>query len=82
MAADSVPSVSLTIAQMLLAVQLWDAIAVLALVFTATIVPVDVAFIPPGEGSFTSQMDDPIFVCNRVVDAVFALDLVLQFFLM
>lgn len=49
----------------------WDAITSLALVFTALVTPYEVAILEP---SF-----DALFVINRVVDSIFALDIILQF---
>ena len=54
----------------------WDAISVLALLFTALFTPYEVAFLP------SAPITDPLFAINRVVDVVFSLDMVAQFFLM
>ena len=50
--------------------------AQLALVFTAVVTPVEVAFIAPPETA-----DEPLFIINRLVDLAFLIDLVLQFFI-
>jgi len=54
----------------------WDAISMTALLFTAIVTFVEVAFVD-GSGEV-----DGLFIINRVVDLVFLLDLGLQFFLM
>ena len=54
-----------------------DFIVGLALVFTAFVTPVEVSFMPPPE-----TWIDPLFLMNRVIDFVFIVDFVLQFFLM
>ena len=46
----------------------------IALVFTATVTPFEVALLQP---SF-----DPLFIVNRVVDIVFTLDIFVQFLTM
>ena len=55
----------------------WDAVTTIALIFTSIITPVEVSFLPAP----TSALD-PLFCINRLVDAVFILDMALQFFLM
>jgi len=54
--------------------QNWDMVIIIALVFTATITPYEVAFV---EGSINAM-----FAVNRFVDAAFLCDMTLQFFLM
>lgn len=46
----------------------------MALIFTATITPYEIALL---ESSF-----DPLFVCNRVVDVIFTLDIIVNFIMM
>lgn len=61
--------------------QNWDLVIVASLVFTALVTPYEVSFLPSprlGQGAG----NDALFYCNRVVDVIFALDLLLQFFLM
>ena len=53
--------------------QRWDVIIVLMLFFIATVTPFEVGFL--------SMKVDPLFYINRVVDAVFIMDIVLNFFL-
>ena len=49
----------------------------LLLLFIALVTPFEVAFLPAAEAP-----DEPLFVVNRLLDAVFIIDLCLQFFLM
>ena len=51
----------------------WDTITAAALLFTAIITPFEVAFLQPGNTG--------LFILNRMIDVVFFIDLVLQFFL-
>ena len=51
----------------------WDQIVVMALLFTAFVTPFEVAF----AGEYIGIIN---FACNRVVDAVFAIDIGLAFF--
>ena len=51
----------------------WECVVLLALVYTAFVAPFEVAFLSGSLGS--------IFYLNRVIDVVFAKDMVLQFFL-
>lgn len=53
----------------------WDALSVFALLFTAFSSPFEVAFL------ITAEVDG-LFVVNRLVDLIFFVDMVLQFFLM
>ena len=55
----------------------WDAATTLCLVFTALVTPLEVGFF---EGA--SSATDPLFLVNRLVDIIFAADLVLNFSLM
>jgi len=54
----------------------WDAVGMSALIFTAIVTFVEVAFVtPPG-------YVDGLFIINRCVDVIFIFDMFLQFFLM
>ena len=55
----------------------WDAITGTALMFVALVTPIEVGFLEP-----TASWLDPLFLVNQVINAVFVVDLVLQFFLM
>ena len=57
------------------AMKRWDALTALVLIFTAFATPFEVAFLRP-------SAPDALFVINRLVDAVFLLDMIMQFFLM
>lgn len=59
------------------AMQVWDVVIVSVLLFTALVTPVEVSFLPPPETA-----SDPLFLINRLVDALFIGDLCLQFVLM
>ena len=59
--------------------RLWDMVTTVALLYTATIVPFEVSFIPPTFGSGAWQ--EGWFLVNRLLDVVFGCDMVLQFFL-
>ena len=52
----------------------WDQIVVLALLFTAFVTPFEVAF----AGEYIGIVN---FTANRIVDAIFAIDIVLAFFI-
>jgi len=54
----------------------WDGLSMLALVFTAIVTVVEVAFVEP-----TGQAD-PLFILNRCIDVIFIIDMIMQFFLM
>ena len=60
--------------------QRWDICTVLALIFTAIVTPFEVAFLQTPE-SWAAAWSDPLFFLNRLVDVIFSIDLVLQFFL-
>ena len=53
---------------------IWDLITSAALVFTALMTPYEVAFLAPAL--------DGLFAVNRLIDAVFVMDMVFQFFIM
>lgn len=55
----------------------WDLTTSLALIFTALVTPYEVAFLP---SAFSA--DEPLFIINRSIDGIFALDMILQFCLM
>ena len=52
----------------------WDALIALAIVFTATVTPYEVAFLPTA-----SSPAETLFIINRLVDIVFLLDIVINF---
>ena len=54
----------------------WDGVTGLALIFTAVCTPWEVSFVPA-----CTQPNEPWFIANRVVDVVFIVDVILQFFL-
>lgn len=55
----------------------WDVATGTALMFVALITPIEVGFLDP-----STTWLDPLFLINQVINLVFVLDLVLQFFLM
>ena len=55
---------------------LWDMVTSIALIFTAVFTPFEVGFLA------NSAPDEPIFIINRVVDGIFVLDMMINFFLM
>jgi potassium voltage-gated channel Eag-related subfamily H protein 7 len=55
----------------------WDLVSTCALVFTAVITPVEVAFLTPPP--MAERWEDALFLSNRVVDCIFILDMLLQF---
>jgi len=62
------PRTSVTIAY-------WDIVTTIALLFTAVVTPVEVAFVTATPPSFSNSL----FLCNRLVDVIFFIDLTLQF---
>ena len=56
----------------------WDMVISISLLFTATFTPVEVSFMDIPQDRWA----DPLFITNRVVDCIFIVDMVLQFFLM
>ena len=52
----------------------WDVTVLVALLYTAIVTPVEVAFLR--EGEYIS----PIFVIDRIVDVTFSIDICLSFF--
>ena len=60
------------------AIAWWDLVTAMALCFTALVTPYEVAFLP------SATLPDgpwPLFAINRVIDLVFLIDLILQFFI-
>ena len=56
--------------------QVWDAATALSLIFTAIATPIEVAFIPRAKCGL-----ETLYIINRTVDAIFMVDMALQFFL-
>ena len=56
----------------------WDGVISLALIFTAAITPVEVGFMQIPR----DRWHDSLFLCNRAIDAIFIIDMALQFVLM
>ena len=56
---------------------LWDFFNIIALLFTATVTPFEVALLPASENAA-----EALFIINRLVDGVFFVDMILQFFVM
>mmetsp|Transcript_17391 Transcript_17391/g.38302 ORF Transcript_17391/g.38302 Transcript_17391/m.38302 type:complete len:654 (+) Transcript_17391:48-2009(+) len=52
-------------------IEQWDLLLVVVLAYTALVTPLEVAFLSPGF--------DAIFVCNRVCDLVFVMDICISF---
>lgn len=57
----------------------WDLITTTALLYTATLTPYEVSFVPPTLG--VSAWAESWFQVNRVLDVIFFVDMVIQFFL-
>lgn len=57
----------------------WDVVTTLALIYTATLTPFEAAFLEPTLGP--EAWSSGWFLVNRCLDAIFLLDLTLQFFL-
>ena len=55
----------------------WTLFSSLVLLYIAVFTPYEVAFMSPA-----TEASDPLFVLGRIVDLVFALDMMLQFFLL
>ena len=60
--------------------QNWDICTMMALIFTAIITPFEVAFLS-SPVNWDAAWVSPLFLINRLVDIIFTIDLVLQFFL-
>ena len=58
----------------------WDMISAIALLYTATLTPFEVAFLQPAEGA-AAAWSEPWFLINRALDVIFSFDITLQFFL-
>ena len=57
----------------------WDVIASLALAYTAILTPFEASFLKATFGPMA--LKDPWFIANRVLDIIFCIDLILQFFI-
>jgi hypothetical protein len=55
----------------------WDMCNAGALIFTTFVTPVELGFLPPPK-----RASDILFLVNRVIDGIFAIDIVLSFFMM
>jgi hypothetical protein len=58
---------------------IWDGITGLALIYTATMTPFEAAFLQTTIG--VAAFRDPWFLLNRLLDLIFTLDMLLNFFL-
>lgn len=54
----------------------WDIIGLFALIFTALVTPFEISFLEPSVNASA-----PLFIINRIIDGIFLIDLVLQYFL-
>ena len=54
----------------------WDSLTSVALIFTAIATPFEVAFLPA-----PSSAGEPLFIVNRLIDLIFMLDIIKEFFL-
>jgi hypothetical protein len=52
----------------------WDGLLAVALIYTALVTPFEISFIPPDSSPLSYT-----FLCNRVLDGLFLLDMLLQF---
>ena len=60
----------------------WDGITFASLIFTAVVTPVEVAFSGTQPLRFGKDYHElPLFILNRIVDAVFISDFFMQFFM-
>ena len=61
----------------------WDAITSIAIMFTAIVTPYEVAFLPMAQAPLfadrTLRSSDVLFVANRLLDAIFLVDMYVQF---
>ena len=55
----------------------WDLVTTVALIFTALVTPVEVAFLQAP--SLDARWSDNLFLSNRAIDVVFIIDMLLQF---
>ena len=58
----------------------WDLVTTLALLFTALVTPVEVAFLQ-APNNWAERLASPLFWTNRCIDVIFIADMILQFFL-
>ena len=56
----------------------WDCTTSVALIFVAIFTPFEVGFVTPPDHKWS----DPLFLINRIVDVIFIVDFVLQFFIL
>ena len=54
-------------------VQMWDALPAIALIFTAIVTPLEVAFLPA-----PTCAHEGLFIVNRLVDGIFVVDMIMQ----
>ena len=57
----------------------WDLCSASALLYTAILTPFEVAFLSPAGGGNQAWLE-PWFVINRILDFIFSVDIILQFF--
>ena len=57
----------------------WDIVTTTALLYTATFTPFEASFLQPEVGH--SAWTKPWFLVNRILDVIFVMDMILQFFL-
>ena len=55
----------------------WDIVTAVALIFTALVTPFEVGFLSP-----STSAADPLWLINRLIDLVFVVDIIFQFFTM
>ncbi len=60
-------------------IQRWDVLTTVALLFTATVTPFEVALLEPSP--LRDMITDPLSWANRIVDLIFVFDIVLQCFI-
>ena len=58
-------------------VSAWDSLTAAILIYIATFTPFEVAFLDA-----PTSATEPLFIVGRIVDAIFILDMILQFFMM
>lgn len=60
----------------------WDLVMMLCLVFTALVTPYEIAFLADiSEAAGYDALADPLFWLNRIVDFLFFVDMIINFFL-
>ena len=63
-------------------IQKWDLVTLFALIFTAVVTPVEVAFCGTEDTVDTNEVvRSPLFIINRLIDVVFLFDMGVQFHL-